>query len=35
MSPIFTYMIQYYFGIAAVLVVLAYFFRAKEASQED
>ena len=35
MSPIFTHMIQYYFGIAAVLVVLAYFFRAKEKSQAD
>ena len=29
MSPIFSYMIQYYFGIAIVLVVLAYFFRQK------
>ena len=30
MSPIFSYMIQYYLGIAAVLVVLAYFFRRSE-----
>ena len=29
MSPIFPYMIQYYFGIAVVLVILAYFFRQK------
>ena len=29
MSPIFSYMIQYYFGIAVVLVILAYFFRQK------
>ena len=35
MSRVFTYMIQYYFGIAAVLVVLAYFFRQKEASQNE
>ena len=27
MSPIFSYMVQYYLGIAGVLVVLAYFFR--------
>lgn len=27
MSPIFSYMVKYYLGIAAVLVVLAYFFR--------
>ena len=25
MSPVFSYMIQYYFGIAVVLVILAYF----------
>ena len=28
-SPVFSYMIQYYFGIAVVLVILAYFFRQK------
>jgi cytochrome c biogenesis protein CcdA len=27
MSPIFSYMVKYYLGIAVVLVVLAYFFR--------
>ena len=34
MSPIFSYMVKYYLGIAVVLVVLAYFFRerAKEPS---
>jgi cytochrome c biogenesis protein CcdA len=34
MSPIFSYMVKYYLGIAVVLVVLAYFFReqAKESS---
>jgi hypothetical protein len=29
MSPIFSYMIQYYVGIAVLLVILAYFFRQK------
>jgi cytochrome c biogenesis protein CcdA len=29
MSPIFSYMIQYYVGIAVLLVTLAYFFRQK------
>ena len=32
MSPVFTYMIQYYLGIAAVLVLLAYAFRKREES---
>ena len=33
MSPIFSYMVKYYLGIAVVLVVLAYFFR--ERSRES
>ena len=35
MSPIFSYMIQYYFVIAAILLVLAYFFRRKEGGVAD
>jgi hypothetical protein len=30
MSPIFSYMIQYYLVIAAILLVLTYFFRGDE-----
>ena len=35
MSPVFTYMIQYYLGISAVLVLLAYAFRKREESTAD